>query len=387
MKEWKSIFNYVPLNMKSCPEYIKPGVEKILIRNNLEGNQIRLRFSNLHGKTPMKIGKVNAGILKELEEKDHPDRVVPVTFDGCTKIEIEKGRELFSDSIELPVLPGDVIGVFIEIEEEHEITCGQTTFSNLLLRVIHEGGHSFQIVDRKPEAAFFYGLCEIQVMAEEEAVTIACFGDSITQQGHWTSELTLRLYKKYPGKVSVINCGISGNRMLHDATPSPGREGLYGEAGIKRFEKDVFDQRKIDKVLVLEGINDIIHPHDEAPPEEKVSERELIEGLFYFIKKAHDHKAEIFLCTILPFQGYKIWSKEMDEDRRSVNRWIRENKAVEGYFDFDSYARDPLSEGKLQRICDSGDGLHPSAKGGEIIAEQVYQKIIKGHLLKTDTRQ
>ncbi|MBA4698315.1 MAG: hypothetical protein H2212_02680 [Ruminococcus sp.] len=376
MKEWKSTFGYTPLDMRACPEHVSPGMQRIFVKNNLEGEQVRLKFSNIYGRRPMHIERVNIGTAAGIDGEINQNTEQRVLISGIEQLVIEPGTEVFSDPVQFPAAPGDVFVVSIYINTEQEITCGQATFSYLLFKVSHSQGNNFQVVKRNPENTFFYALSEIQVMASKEIKTIACFGDSITHQGHWSSALALKLYTAYPGKVSVINCGVSGNRILHDASPVPGQEGMFGEAGVKRFERDVFDGRTINQVIVLEGINDIFHPYVDAPLEEKVSVQELIEGLRYYVKTAHCYNAEIFLCTILPFKGFEIWSEEMEEERCCLNSWIRKNDAADGYFDFDFYVRDAKRKTRMQTICDSGDGLHPSAEGGKIISEEVYKKMM-----------
>lgn len=114
------------------------------------------------------------------------------------------------------------------------------------------------------ESVYLYGIFQIEVNTKEDVKTIVTFGDSITHDSKWAAPLAQNLYSKYPAKVSLINYGISGNRLLFDSEPNY----FFGDAGIKRFEKDVFENNnKVDLVIVLEGTNDIVHPlTGTAPP-------------------------------------------------------------------------------------------------------------------------
>ena len=67
----------------------------------------------------------------------------------------------------------------------------------------------------KPQIIF--GFTEIQVLTDSNVREILLFGDSLTHMSFYSDALAERLYRKYPGKVSVINGGICGNRVLRDA--------------------------------------------------------------------------------------------------------------------------------------------------------------------------
>ena len=60
---------------------------------------------------------------------------------------------------------------------------------------------------------------------------------------------------------------------------------------------------------------------------------------------------------------------------KEVNEWIRNTKKEDGgfdnYFDFDKNLKDNNNQTNLAEIYDSGDGLHPSAKGYEQIVNTI----------------
>lgn len=67
-------------------------------------------------------------------------------------------------------------------------------------------------------------------------------------------------------------------------------------AGVDRFEEDVFaaQEAKIDAVIFLEGINDLLQPRLQvAPAYEFVSAEEIIEGMVRCERIAHEHNARI----------------------------------------------------------------------------------------------
>ena len=58
----------------------------------------------------------------------------------------------------------------------------------------------------------------------------------------------------------LYNEGISGNRILYDNHSSSDLNPIFGKAGIRRFETDVFSSCHPDIVLIAEGVNDLVHP-------------------------------------------------------------------------------------------------------------------------------
>jgi hypothetical protein len=70
-------------------------------------------------------------------------------------------------------------------------------------------------------------------MASSDTVVVCAFGDSITDGTHttlnlndrWSNVLSRRLHDAYGNKVSVVNEGIGGNRVIPpwSRTPPPDR--------------------------------------------------------------------------------------------------------------------------------------------------------------------
>ena len=85
--------------------------------------------------------------------------------------------------------------------------------------------------ERKFNPYVYFGVRTIEVLTEDRAEIITAFGDSLVQQGHWFQEWYKLLLQK--GKRSVLlNEGISGNRVLRDASSSSRLNSIFGEAGI-----------------------------------------------------------------------------------------------------------------------------------------------------------
>lgn len=400
-KVWKTSFSYLPINYEAIPITIENTIQQIQILNNLNGEKIRVKFSNLYGIENLLIKY--AIVAKRIEKQSKLENITYITFNGVKELNLNVNEECYSDELDFTVKEGESIVILTYVPSKIKLTSGCSLYSKRIVQVKNYPGKDFleleniQLEDielqgmdlnkisqninsneENSKEIFFYGVTAIDVLTEEKTKTIVAFGDSITHQSYWSSELTKILYEKYSGSVSLINCGISGNRILRDSSKLVGLGDLFGEAGIKRFERDIFSKGKVDTVIVLEGVNDLIHPGHEAPKEDKVTSEEIIEGLKYYANKAHEYGVKIIACTILPFTGYnEIKDESIEQTRREINEWIRTNNIYDDYFDFDSFLRSE-NPSILEEKYDSGDHLHPSELGGIKIAESIeIEKLMK----------
>ena len=103
--------------------------------------------------------------------------------------------------------------------------------------------------------------------------------------------------------------------------------------------------------------------------------KEIISAYKQIIEKAHKNNLYIYADTLLPAGKWSTWICENEKERLEVNEWIRNTKKEDGgfdnYFDFDKNLKDNNNQTNLAEIYDSGDGLHPSAKGYEQIVNTI----------------
>ncbi|WML33255.1 SGNH/GDSL hydrolase family protein [Clostridium sp. OS1-26] len=218
----------------------------------------------------------------------------------------------------------------------------------------------------------------IEVMTSEKNGSIIAFGDSITTLS-WPDYLAKELNDANIKNLSVIREAIGGNRILHNSESK--LHGLFGPSGISRFEKAIIDHQGAKYIIVLEGVNDIMHtgPGGLAPASETVSKDEIITGLEKYIELAHKHNLKIYGATIMPFKGYEVYTDELDIKRKEINEWIRTSGKFDGVIDFDKATLDPDNPSKLLPRYDSGDHLHPSDAGGEAMAKAIDLKFFSGN--------
>jgi len=230
-------------------------------------------------------------------------------------------------------------------------------------------------------------LSAIQTELPRAPRLVICFGDSITA-GPYPSLLAERIRAQGAQELAVVNEGIGGNRILHD---SPAQFGMtYGPAGVVRFPAALrmhsgmpagasTGRHVADTVIVLEGINDIIHPGLSAPADEVVTAPDLIAGLRRYVDISHAAGLRIFLGTIAPFEGCCLQSAmrppgdwtAREGVRQAVNHWIRSNDLADGMIDFDRTLRDPRRPQRLRPSYDSRDHLHPNMAGYRAMAGSI----------------
>jgi lysophospholipase L1-like esterase len=208
---------------------------------------------------------------------------------------------------------------------------------------------------------------------------VVAFGDSITDGAlstvdanhRWPNILADRLLAQHGSKkVAVLDAGIGGNRILHDAASDV----RFGMNALARFDRDALAQPGVKYVIVLEGINDLGHPGQSAPVSETVSAEDIIAGLKQLIERAHEKGFKIFGATLTPFEGTAIpgyFTPEKEVKRKAVNEWIRTGKAFDGVIDFEKAVRDPNHPDRMLPAYDGGDRLHPGDAGYKAMGEAV----------------
>jgi lysophospholipase L1-like esterase len=160
--------------------------------------------------------------------------------------------------------------------------------------------------------------------------------------------------------LSVINAGISGNRVLGDNT-----------SGVVRFGPDALEQPGVSWITVLEGINDISGATRPGAPPSDFSADDLVRAYRQMVQRAHARGIRVAGCTITPYAGSSVFSPAGEAIRQEVNRWIRTSGVFDAVIDFDAATRDPRDPSRLKPEADSPDLLHPGDAGYRLMAEAV----------------
>lgn len=389
--KWKATWKYLPVNYNADLGEVENLTQRTVFRNNLNGEKLKLKFSNKYGRVPLAIEKVTVA------RKDAAGQVQDcciVTKDGKEAIVLAPGEEFCSDVVEWNVRAGEDILLFLYLKERQVVQCSASVWSTQTTRTqYYEGGYRLETgKDGWKESREIYpyvdadvnkadiiaGVTEILLYTEDQVRTIALFGDSITHMSYFSDALMNRILQEMPGRVSVVNYGIGGNRILRDASFAPallGEGACFGPAGVSRFEEDVFGEDTPDLILLLEGVNDIMHPYVFQHPQEIVSAQDLSQGISRMIEVAHRHGKPIFVGTVMPFwnEEYTSWIEEGDSVRTALNTWIRQTAQADGVLDYDRVAANPEQPDRMKDGIHIGDGLHPNTRGGERMAETAFR--------------
>lgn len=392
MCEWISGWGYRETDFSLFPIFAENETQRVWFYNNLNSQTLRLRFSNRYGREALPIDQVTAAKCDEngvlLSES------VTVLFGGNPVVTLEPKQVCYSDPVSLAVKPGQWISISIYIKQKVRITGAISSQSRLVTRMSCQKGGNFcqapQVTGERflDEARGFIalkplyhnvavGLTQAEFLCEdaESIRTVTVFGDSITQHGNWSEALTRRLYAAAPGAVAVVNRGICGNRVLHDASIRSLFGGYFGEGALERFEEDVFQTpgNRVDCVIFEEGVNDIIQPYDNTCPQyEKVTAAQILDGYSRITQIAHSHKTKVLGSTVMPFKGFNaVWNEDSEATRQQINACLRSGQIFDRLVDFEGVVRDPEDPARLNLTYDCGDHLHPSISGGQVIADSI----------------
>ena len=182
----------------------------------------------------------------------------------------------------------------------------------------------------------------------DEKVKVVCFGDSITKRGY------PELMAKELG-VKVVNAGIAGHNSAQ---------------GLHRIKKDVLDH-KPEVVVVFFGTNDIRVDSKKFIPLKKYRE-----NLEKIAKDCREGGAKVIFCTPPPInhEAYFQRHKKSDYDAHGGLEQLLES--------YQKTVRDLGKELAIPVVDLAGelpkqpqwmhkDGVHPSPKGNQIIADHI----------------
>ncbi|MDB4975885.1 MAG: GDSL-like lipase/acylhydrolase family protein [Myxococcaceae bacterium] len=337
-----------------------------VVHTSVAGERVRVRLSNHFGRGALYIGGAHVA-LQSSGSSIIADTDRTLTFRGKRSVVVPRGQTVTSDpvALSLPALSDLTVSLYLS-----ERTLVQNSHRNALqTSYLSAPGNFAGAVDLPTGSAitsWFY-LEGVEVETRSRAGTVVTLGDSITDgfgssldaDKRWPDELARRL-SALGTQLGVANEGYSGNQILaHGA----------GESAVARFDRDVLGNAGVTHVIVAEGINDIGLSH--------ATGEQVIEGLKQLIDKAHAAGLLVSGGTICPFEGSFFYSEQGELARTAVNEWIRGSGAFDGIVDFDQALRDLDVPTRLLPAYDSGDKLHPSDLGYEVMGQAVGLMLLK----------
>jgi len=371
---WASVWGNAVSVAENRPESFSRNITlRYPIHSRFAGDALRITFDNYCGTEPITIAKTT--VLLD-------GRFYPVSFAGQASVTIPAGENAVSDPVVCAV----------KADEKFEVSFYLQDFTQMRSMVFTRGPlsiGSYAIGDQTMTETFpieisrnthyFYFLSNVSVHTDARNRTVVCYGDSITAQD-WPDYLTLRCREEGYDHTAIIRRATSGSRILREYTCITYES--YGLQGDHRFPHEV-PTDGADTVLIQQGINDIIHPVGvEVNPFRPMSDlptvEELIEGMKYYIKEARSYGYKVYVGTLLPIEGWRTYAPFREVMRNAFNDWIRTTDLIDGCVDFDRALCDPENPSAFLPEFDSGDHLHPSAKGYKAMADAVLKEILEG---------
>ena len=375
-KKWVSVWgNAVSRPVENPERYAKDLTLRYVITPTINGEKVRLTFSNFEGYEEVLISTVTvAKTDSSLNRNVCKDTIENVTFGGKRELHLAPGEIRESDALDFSVRRGEQLSVSFYLKDYTDMGSGVATSGPLTIGYFARGRYSdkasLPLEVSKPTTTFFF-LNTVDVLADSEDKAIMAFGDSITQQS-WPEYLIKRILRDGVDHISVVRRAIGGNRVLREYTHLENVH--YGRRGIDRFQRDLELTSGVTGVIVLHGVNDLIHPeagHLFRSPSDLPTAEELINGLRAYIRIAKEHGLWIKLGTITPFGNWCTYTDEKEHLRQVVNEWIRNNSEADGYIDFAELIADPADHKCVSTEYCQPDGLHPSLAGAEHMAESI----------------
>jgi lysophospholipase L1-like esterase len=355
-----------------------------IVHLSIGGSALRVRFSNMFAKQSLEIGSAHLA-LRAADSAIQPSSDRVLTFGGAPGVVVPPDAFVLSDPVNL-ALPSEsdlAISIFIP----HATTAAAIHYYAFQDSYVGAGDltAAASIANARAIQSWVF-LAGVDVSAPPSAAAIAVLGDSrVDGDGstpnanrRWPNALAKRLSEQ--GLLfGVLNAGIIGNRILHDAPPSVVELGVNAQA---RFDRDALDQPGVRCVIVLEGIVDIGLPGTPlAPASEAVTVDDLIAGMRQLIAQAHDRGMKIFIATQTPFGGATvipgIFSAEKEAQRKALNQWIRSSHDFDGVLDVDKVVLDPANPERIRPAFDSGDHIHPNDAGYQAMADAIDLALFK----------
>ena len=362
---------------------------RLVVRASIGGERWRIRLSNTHGKTPLRIGGAHLARRRHGADID-PGSDRPLTFGGHPGVVIAPGATVTSDSVQLTVPPLSDLAVSLHargtlVADTTHALAQQTSYVTRAPADALAAAH----FPRAKEIGDWPFLTGVEVDAADASAIVA-FGDSwIDGDGstpdanaRWTDALAARLQRAGGAcaRVAVLNEGLIGNRLLRGSpeyampkAPDFGR--ALGESGLARFDRDVLQQAGAKAVVIHLGTNDLGLAGGVAPASELPSLEAFVAGYRELVERAHRAGLRAIGSTLTPVEGVTALpgydTPEKEALRQRVNEWIRTSGTFDAVVDVDQVVRDPAHPARLLASLAASDHLHPTDAGYAVVADAV----------------
>ena len=369
-EHWVGTWATAPVSQApSAANQVNNQTLRQIVHISVGGDQVRVKLSNFFGTSPLVVGAAAIGV------RDTGAAIVAgssrtLTFQGITSVTIVPGAVVLSDPVNLSVpaltdlaidayLPGDTSATTSPITTH---TGARQT--NYVSPTGNFAGAAVLPVAATRLSWLFLTAVDVRGGPTRIGGAVATLGDSITDgtastndtNSRWPDVLARRIATRTNIPMGVMNLGIAGNRVISGGT---------GDSAQIRVDRDVLAQTEVTHMIVMEGINDSSNTVFQAD--------QIIFGLYEIVQRAHARGIWVLGCTLTPAGSAGI----REQNRQTVNQWIRTSGVFEAVIDFVVVTRDPANPSFFLPVYDSGDHLHPNNTGYQAMGNAVDLNLIK----------
>jgi len=375
----------------ASPAAAEPGTETTGLANrsvrnvvhaSVGGTSARITLSNLYGQRPLTVTHASIALAAADDSAAAvPESMRRLTFNGDTTVVVPAGGQVMSDAVRIRIPHGsDVL-----VTTYSPASSGPVTYHPHARQISYaaEGDVTEDVTGAAytEEVEYWRYLTALDVLSNESDGTVVVLGDSLTDgitstegaNRRWTDVLSQRIRDALAAgqdvpRYSVVNQGISGNRVLDDGLGRP----ADNPSGLNRFARDVLGQTNVKVVVIDLGVNDILRNRQLAEP------GRILDGLRTLVRQAHARGIKVVGATLMPFYGHRGYTDAREAVRQEINAAIRSGSVYDAVADFDEALRDPYDPRRLRPEYDSGDHLHPSDLGYAQMANSFDLESLKG---------
>ncbi len=365
-------------------EPVNNSTVRAVLTPTMAGSTVRVHLSNRFGTVPVTFSRTT--IARKGDGAALGGTPATLTFGGKRAVTVAPGRDVVSDAARFGYGAFQTLAVTTYVSSnagkptEH-FTARQTSYQTAAGTGDHSTDSSSAAFSQHTTTRPF--VTGLDVRTNKPAGAVVTFGDSITDgyqgqspagvpetkegidaNGRWPDVLGRRLRAaRIP--LSVVNAGISGNRVLRDPSQG-GQRDTNGPAAIHRLGVDVLRQSGVTTVILLEGGNDL--GQDPA-----AGSQEIIDGYRQLITRLHAAHLRVLQVTLTPMggAGRRYGTAETNAKRQAINTWIRTKSPADGVIDFDKAVRDPADPSRINPKYDGGDHLHYNLAGYKRLGDTV----------------
>lgn len=362
---------------------------RMVVQATVSGDSIKVELSNECAKNDVEIGGVT--VAKCDEKGSFLEDFKTLTVNGEEKFCLKKGEVVCTDSVDISLTTGEYFCISAYVEKG-ALRSGNLIDNVELLTVKGDVTKEKSIVNQRRvrdsvrEVAskvlkmYFHKpiplFQSVQVLNSTKASSIIVFGDSISQQGYWTNAFSKRIYDAFPGRYSVINKSIMGNRVRLDWHKRFICKGLFGISGLNRLDRDVLNYDDCEYVIIALGTNDFLQYNTiAAPKSEKPTPQQVLDAFKHIADRLREKGIKLIVFNVLNFGECADSRPEKEAMVTEFNKLLEENKDYfHAVYDQASLVVNPDKPTCSKKEYLGKDYIHPNIEGGKIVADNVDLK-------------